>query len=168
MSTGGGSYFRSILTALWTDLSTCRMNWSKSASPSPGMHFRVERERARARERAREREGSYRARHPVSTSCFCPPTRCRATMAHIRQSRPGSGLGSQTKFLNLAVAPALLGSGLKLRKTTSHKCADVPRRARTAGSSTIVSLRSEAVLSENAGTFLCACSSLILKSEVPL
>ena len=41
--------------------------------------------------------------------------RCRANMAHIRQSRPGSGLGSQVKVLEtVLVVTSLLGSGCSL------------------------------------------------------
>jgi len=38
--------------------------------------------------------------------------RCRANVAHIRQSRPNSGPGFQTKVLkNIKVVPSSLGSG---------------------------------------------------------
>ena len=41
-----------------------------------------------------------------------PPTRCRANVAHVRQSRPDSGLGFQVKVLNtLQGVPFSLGSG---------------------------------------------------------
>ena len=44
--------------------------------------------------------------------------RVRANMAHVRQSRPGPGLGFQVKVLNtLAGVPSSLGSeGLKVSK----------------------------------------------------
>jgi len=39
-------------------------------------------------------------------------TRCRANMAHVRQSRPDSGLGFQVKVLKpFKVVPFSLGSG---------------------------------------------------------
>ena len=40
------------------------------------------------------------------------PTRCRANMAHMRQSRPYSGLGFQVKLLKpFQVVPVLLRGG---------------------------------------------------------
>ena len=43
--------------------------------------------------------------------------RCPANMAHIRQSRPDSGLGFQVKVLKtLKVVPSLLGSGAILAR----------------------------------------------------
>jgi len=41
--------------------------------------------------------------------------RCRANMAHARQSRPDSGVGVQVKGLEtFQVVPSLLGSGTKV------------------------------------------------------
>jgi len=41
--------------------------------------------------------------------------RCRANMAHIRQSRPDSGLGFQTKVIvTFEVVPSSPGSGTKV------------------------------------------------------
>ena len=41
------------------------------------------------------------------------PCGCRANMAHIRNSRPDSGLGSEVKVLKASeVLPSLLGSGV--------------------------------------------------------
>ena len=41
-----------------------------------------------------------------------PKSRCRPNMAHIRQSRPDSGLGFQVKFVKtFQVVPFALGSG---------------------------------------------------------
>jgi len=41
------------------------------------------------------------------------PSRCRANMAHVRQSRPDSGIGFQVKVPEMfQVVPCSLGSGL--------------------------------------------------------
>ena len=49
-------------------------------------------------------------------------SRCRVNMAHVRQSRPGSGLGLQAKVLRpLKVDPSSLGSG--------QRCESGPLRA---------------------------------------
>jgi hypothetical protein len=40
-----------------------------------------------------------------------PPDRCRAHVAHVRQPRPDSGLGSKCPDVPFSVVPCLLGSG---------------------------------------------------------
>ena len=69
-------------------------------------------------------------------------------MAHIRQSRPDSGLGFQVKVLHTLqlfplrseadAKPKLravpIGTVLNFRTTTSQKCEAGPRRARIQGS----------------------------------
>ena len=48
--------------------------------------------------------------------------RCRANMAHIRQSRPDSGLGFQVKILTpFHVVPSSLGSGFPNGQEVSAK-----------------------------------------------
>ena len=56
--------------------------------------------------------GGYSRRHMHQAV----PCRCRATMAHVRQSRPDSGTGFQAKVLKtFQVAPSSLGSGWSKR-----------------------------------------------------
>ena len=49
--------------------------------------------------------------------------RCRAKSAHIRQSKPDSGLGSQANVLGtLEVVPSSLGSGRMLVRKGKREC----------------------------------------------
>jgi hypothetical protein len=67
------------------------------------------------------------------------PLSCRANMAHVRQSRPDSGLDVQALVLeSIQVVPFSLesgqqvpgfGRGKNLRKAILSKCETVPRRA---------------------------------------
>ena len=101
--------------------------------------------------------------HQLSPSS---PPRCRANVAHIRQSRPDSGPEFQVTVLKpfqvfaCSLERVFLWEAtrehntlsrvtspesytvLNLRTTPSQKCAAVPRRARIQGSYTLVSLNS--------------------------
>jgi len=62
---------------------------------------------------------SHHLEHSLPESL--PPVRCRANMAHIRQSRPDYGLGFQAKVTKKKVVPSMLGRCSQARSHGSPK-----------------------------------------------